>query len=367
MRPIPVPFETHAQAETSNSAGAPRPIREAARAPQPTRRRLLCAGARGSAALIAPAWLATSGAAAQGSEWPNRPIQLILPVPPGGGVDLTGRRLAEGLSKRLNVAVTCLNQPSAAGLVAGQQLRAARPDGYTLGYLHSGHVVHQAMADKLDMLRDFTPIGMFSGSQFCIAVSQQSAYRTLNELLDAIRKSPGRLNYGAGGNGSPGHIAWEKLVLEAGGTLDATQVPFKAAVESVLAVAQGQIDFLSGLFSTALALHRSGKVRILAVTGPSRSSQLPEVPTVAEAARLPRYAHVSWGALFGPAGIPDPIVSKLDQANRSIANDATFQAALIKAGSEPRSTQSPAELRAFVTEEVDRTIDMMKRLKLRTV
>jgi len=367
MRPIPVPFQQNAQAGASSEAGRANPICEGALPTQPARRRLLCAGARGSAALIAPAWLTASDAAAQGSEWPSRTIQLILPVPPGGGVDLTGRRLAEGLSKRLNVAVTCLNQPSAAGLVAGQQLRAARPDGYTLGYLHSGHVVHQAMADKLDMLRDFTPIGMFSGSQFCIAVAQQSAYGTLNDLLDAIRKAPGKLNYGAGGNGSPGHIAWEKLVLEAGGALDATQVPFKAAVESILAVAQGQIDFLSGLFSTALPLHRSGKVRILAVTGAQRSSQLPEVPTVAEAARLPRYVHVSWGALFGPAGLPQPIVNRLERANREVARDAEFQAALIKAGSEPRSTESPAELRSFVNDEVTRTIEMMKRLKLRTV
>ncbi len=299
------------------------------------------------------------------TEWPVRAIQFLLPVPPGGGVDVTGRRLADGMAKRLGVAVTSLNQPSAAGLVAAQQLRAAKPDGYTFGYLHSGHLVHQGMGDKLDMERDFTPIGLFSASQFCIAVAQDSPYRSLGDLLDAIRRQPGKLNYGAGGNGSPGHIAWEKLNSAAGGRLEVTQVPFKAAIESGLAVAQGQIDFLSGVFSTALPLQRGGRIRILAVTGPTRSDQLPETPTVEEAARLPGYQHVSWGAVFGPAGLPTPILRRMDQVVREIALSADFQSAIVKDGSEPRHSQSPEELRRSVAEEVKETIELMKRLGLR--
>jgi tripartite-type tricarboxylate transporter receptor subunit TctC len=331
----------------------------------PRRRSLLLVGSlAGSAASAFPA--AMRAALAQ-TDWPSRPIQFILPVPPGGGVDITGRRVAEGMAKRLGVAVTSVNQPSAAGLVAGQQLRAAKPDGYTFGYLHSGHIVHQAMSDKLDMMKDFSPIGMFSSSQFCIAVSQDSPHRSLTELFDAIRRSPGKLNYGAGGNGSPGHIAWEKLNNAAGGRLEVTQIPFKAAVESALAVAQGQIDFLSGLFSTALALERAGKLRILATTGPERSGQLPGTPTVAEAANLPGYQHVSWGAVFGPANLPAAIVTRMDQVVRAIALDPEFQSALAKNGSAPRSTPSVDALRAFVAAEVAETLTIMKKLGLRTV
>jgi tripartite-type tricarboxylate transporter receptor subunit TctC len=331
-----------------------------------SRRRILIAasGSLGSALGLV---LVPGQAARAQSDWPSRTIQFMLPVPPGGGVDVTGRRVAEGMSRRLGVAVTSLNQPSAAGLVAAQQLRAAKPDGYTFGYLHSGHIVHQGMSDKLDMRKDFTPIGLFSASQFCIAVANDSPHRTLPDLLDAIRRNPGRLNYGAGGNGSPGHIAWEKLNGAAGGKLEVTQVPFKAAVESVLAVAQGQIDFLSGLFSTALAMQRSGRIRILAVTGPRRSEQLPEVPTVAEAGRLAGYEHVSWGGVFGPAGLPAAIVSRMDQVVRDIAQNADFQAAITRDGSEPRVSKSPEEFRAAVAAEVVATIDLMTRLGLRSV
>jgi len=331
-----------------------------------SRRRILVAAA-GSIGGALPLAIGSHRPAIAQSDWPARAIQFMLPVPPGGGVDVTGRRVAEGMSRRLGVAVTSLNQPSAAGLVAAQQLRAAKPDGYTFGYLHSGHIVHQGMGDKLDMRKDFTPIGLFSASQFCIAVANDSPHRDLQQLLEAIRRNPGRLNYGAGGNGSPGHIAWEKLNSAAGGKLEVTQVPFKAAIESVLAVAQGQIDFLSGLFSTALAMQRSGRIRILAVTGPQRSEQLPEVPTVAEAGRLAGYEHVSWGGVFGPAGLPAAIVSRMDQVVRDIASNADFQAAITKDGSEPRVSRSPEELRASIAAQVEETIELMRRLGLRNV
>lgn len=325
----------------------------------PTRRRLIAAAA--ASPLAAAPW---TGARAQADGWPARPVQLIIPAPAGGGVDVTARRLADGIHRVTGQNVVPLNRPGAAGLVGAQQMIASPPDGLTLCYMHSGHIVLQAIEGKPDMVRDVTPITMFSASQFCFAVHPESPHATMKALVDAVRREPGRLNYGAGGNGSPGHIAFEKLGMMTGG-LNAVQVPFKGAQESVLAVAAKQIDFLCGLFSTALTVHRTGRVRIVAVTGPTRSPLLPDVPTVAEAVGVPAYQHVSWGALFGPSNMAPPLVARIDDVLRRVAASEEFKAAVTEAGGEPRLSASPAELGAFVKGELAETVQLMTRLGLR--
>ena len=257
-----------------------------------------------------------------------------------------------------------MSRPGASGLISAQAVSGAAPDGYALAYLHSGHLVLQATEGKPNILIDFTPIGLFSASQFCIGVAADSPYLNFADLLNAIEKSPGKLNYGAGGEGSPGHIAFEKLV-SLRPSLKVVQVPYKAALESVVALIGKQIDFVSGVFGTVLSAHRTGRVRILAVTGPRRSSQLPDVPTVAEAAGLPGYQHVSWGALLGPAKLPRDIVAKLFEALKSVTNDAKFQAFLTESGGDPAQSQSPAQFGEFLKAELTETIAMMTRLGLK--
>jgi len=321
-------------------------------------RRKLIAGAT-----LAP-WLGAMTRPAGAQSWPARPIQMMIPAPAGGGVDVTARRLCEGMGRALGTQVVAVNRPGAAGLIGAQAVSSAPPDGYTVGYLHSGHIVLNAMEGKPDMVADFTPLAMFSASQFCIAVAPDAPYATLNDLLAAIQKNPGKLNFGAGGNGSPGHIAWEKLAALKGG-LVVVQIPFKGAVEAAMAVSQGQVDFLSGVFSTALTVARTGRLRILAVTGARRSSQLPEVPTVAEAAGLPAYEHVSWGALFGPKGLPAPIVSRLYDAIRTTAESDAFKDSVITSGGEIMLSPSPQSLAALVKRELAETVTLVDRLGLR--
>ena len=322
-----------------------------------SKRRLLGAALAGSALLGKKAF-------AQPAGWPSRTIQVVVGAPAGGGVDTGARRLADRMGALLGGTVVVLNRPGAAGLLGAQVVSTAAPDGYTLGYLHSGHLILQAIEGKPNVGADFTPITMFSASQFCIAVAPDSPYRSLADLLDDIEKRPGKLNYGAGGNGSPGHVAFEKLrSLRAG--LDVVQIPFKGAIESALAVAQKEIDFVSGVFSTVLPIARNGKLRILAVTGSQRSPQLPDVPTVAEAAKIPNYQFVSWGALFGPARMPTTLVTKLDAAIRGAASEPAFRKYLDESGGQLMLSDSPKALATMVNSELNETIALMKKLGLR--
>ena len=305
----------------------------------------------------------TNSAFAQGTAWPSRPINLIVPAPPGGGVDASARKMAELLGPILGTSVVVQNRPGAAGLIGALQLAQAPADGLTVGYLHSGHIVLQVMEGKPNMQKDFTALTKFSASQFAVAVSADSPYKTLADLLSAIEKNPGKLTWGAGGVGSPGFIAFEKL-LRSRPRMSATHILYKGAIEAGLAVVAKDIDFTCGVFSTVLPLARSGRVRVLAVTGGARSSQLPDVPTVAEAAKLPNYRHESWGALFAPAKLPPELVKKWDQAMRQVANDANFKKFITETGGEPALSASPEALTEEIRKELIETQATLSRIGL---
>ena len=324
------------------------------------RRKFLCAIGAISAAGIAGA------ARAQARAFPSRAIQIILPVPAGGGVDANVRKLTDRIGSELGASIVAVNRPGAAGLLGANVLAAATPDGHTLGYMHSGHLVLQAIDGRPDVVRDFTPVTRISASMFAIVVPMESPYRHLEELLSAVAKRPDAFNYGAGGPGSPGHIAFEKLRARRPG-LDPVQVPFKGAAESVLALARKDIDFVSGLLSSALPLTRGGKLRVLAVTGRTRSSQLPDVPTIAEAASVPGYEHISWGGLMAPAGTPAPVAERLDRAIRAAANDGSYREFVEKQGGTIVLSESPGQFAAYVREDLGATVALMTRLGLRKV
>lgn len=317
------------------------------------------------AAIIAGAPLLGGPVVAQSQPWPGKTVQLLVGAPAGGAVDTTARKLSELFPSAVAGGTMIVqNRPGAAGLLQAQLLASAAPDGYTLGYLHSGHVILHAMEGKPNMLADFTPVTMFSSSQFCIGVSADSPYRSLDDLFSAIEREPGRFNYGAGGNGSPGHIAWEKVVALRT-KLQVTQVPFKGAIEAVMAVAQKNIDFVCGVLPSVLSVAKTGKIRILAVTGRKRSTADANIPTVAEAARLPGYFHESWGAVYGPAGMPPAVVSAIDTSIRKIATDPAFLKFLHEQGGEPALSENPVALAKFVETEVRESIALMTRLGLR--
>ena len=288
--------------------------------PNLSRRNLIRAAAAGG---LAGAWPEFGHAQNAAVKWPVGTIRFMAPVPPGGGVDLLCRRIAERMVAHLGVNVVVENKSGAGGIVGAQALSASAPDGSNLGYLHAGHLTLQAMGAKIDMLRDYQPVaGRFSASQFVIAVNSESPYKTLADLIRTAQAQPGKLNYGSGGVGTPGHMTFESLRLRVPG-LDAAYIPFKGAIDAVNAVAAKNLDFVSGLLSATLAQVRAGRLRALAVSGTARSAQLPEVPTIAESG-YPGFSLVSWGGIYAPPKLPAELTAALRSVLERIALEPEF-------------------------------------------
>jgi len=279
--------------------------------------------------LAASPWLATAARAQ--SAWPERDLRIVAPVPPGGTVDLLVRAMAEHMRQALGRPVVVDNRPGAGGLLGTKIASAAAPDGYTLAYLHSGLVTVQAMNPKLDLLKEFRMVARLTHGPFGLVVRADSPYKTAQELFAAVKAQPGKLTFGSGGVGSPAHLAVEHIEERIPG-FKALHVPYKAATETVNAMIGGQVDFSVSVLGTLTPLVQSGKLRLLAITGRARLPQMPDVPTLHEAA-LPGYVFEPWSALAVPAGTPDAVVERLYQLMPATMATSAVKDVVAKGGS----------------------------------
>jgi tripartite-type tricarboxylate transporter receptor subunit TctC len=270
----------------------------------PTRRHwLLKTAAMGASAL--PLWGKANAA------WPQKPIQLIVPWPAGGGTDLSIRVLAEEAGQQLGQAVVVINRPGAAGTLVAPLLKAAAPDGHTIGQLPLP-VLRHALMHKVpwDPLSDLSPILQVSGTTFGLLVPSNSPWQKVQDLLDWARARPGELMLGSTGIGSTPHLAMEDLL--GAHQISYTHVPFKGTTEQMLALASGSI--MAGMNSTGFAPWvEQGKLRLLAVFSEQRSARWPQVPTMKELGFTQSVFHSPWG-LAAPAGTPPAVLSQLHDA-----------------------------------------------------
>lgn len=323
------------------------------------RRALLGAMGGFGAALCVP-----SALRAQTAGWPVGTIRFMAPVPAGGGVDVLCRRIGDRLAALLGVNVVVENKSGAGGLIGAQALAASAPDGSNIGYLHAGHMTLQAMGAKIDVMRDFVPIaGRYSASQFVIAVNVESPYKIFSDLIRAIQTQPGKLNYGSGGVGTPGHMTFESLRLRVPG-LDVVYVPYKGAIDAVNAVAARQLDFVSGLMAAVLTQIRAGRLRALAVSGSVRSPILPDVPTIAEAG-YPGFSLVSWGGVYAPPRFPAALASTLRGVLTRVAEEAEFKAFLANTGSESLPAETTEAFGTYYQAALARETELVNKLGLK--
>ena len=246
--------------------------------------------------------------------FPDHPITLVVPNPPGGLVDTSARLLSEPLTRVIGQTVVVDNKPGASGNIAYQYVANAKPDGYTLLISYSGyHVGNPALMDKLpwDPIKDFSPIALLTVSTNVIAVHPSVPVNNLKEFIAYAKANPGKLNYASQGNGSVSHIGTEMFKQTTG--VDMVHVPYKGSGPAIQDVLAGQVQVFISTPPSLMQHIQSGKLKGLAVTGKNRHPGMPNVPTTAEAG-LPSFQLESWVGLFAPAKTPAPIVAKLTES-----------------------------------------------------
>jgi tripartite-type tricarboxylate transporter receptor subunit TctC len=254
---------------------------------------------------------------AQAQSFPDRPITLVVPNPPGGLVDTSARLLSEPLARVIGQPVVVDNKPGASGNTAYQYVAKSKPDGYTLLISYSGyHVANPALMDKLqwDPIKDFSPIALLTVSTNVIAVHPSVPVNNLKELIAYAKANPGKLNYASQGNGSVSHIGTEIFKQSTG--IDMVHVPYKGSGPAIQDVLAGQVQVFITTPPSVMQHVQSGKLKGLAVTGKSRHPGMPNVPTTAEAG-LASFQLEAWVALYAPAGTPGSIITKLTDSVRT--------------------------------------------------
>jgi tripartite-type tricarboxylate transporter receptor subunit TctC len=258
------------------------------------------------AALFLILSLVTVGAWAQ---FPTRPITIIVPIPPGGAPDIAARLLGQKLAEALGQPVVVENRAGANGNIANELVAKAVPDGHTLGLLADSQIAinpHLYSKMPIDTLRDLVPVHTVAANQFVLAVNAQLPVRNFQEFIELARKSDPPLAYASGGNGSQHHLTMEMLKQRAG--IDLLHVPYKGGAPAATAAVSGEVAAMWAGSSNAPQI-RAGRLKALAVSGAKRSAQYPELPTIGEF--YPGFENSIWLGLFGPAGIPEPVLEKL--------------------------------------------------------
>ena len=250
---------------------------------------------------------------ASAQNFPDRPITIVVPVPPGGLVDASARLLSEPLGRVTGQSIIIDNRQGASGNIAYQFVARSKPDGYTLLASYSGyHAANPLLMDKLtwDPFKDFTPIALLTVATNVIAVHPSVPVNNLKEFIAYAKANPGKLNYASQGNGSVAHIGTE--IFEQATNIKLTHVPYKGSGQAIQDVLAGQVQVFITTPPSVMGHVQSGKLKALAVTSKTRHPMMPNVPTAAEAG-LPGFELESWVALYAPAGTPVPIVNKLTQ------------------------------------------------------
>lgn len=304
------------------------------------------------AALLACACL---GAHAQS----DKPLRLIVPLAAGSTVDAVARAIAPGFGKATGHPVVVENIVGAGGIPGTSQIVKAPKDGLTLGMISSNHVINPGIYKTIpyDSLKDITPIAVLATVPLVLVVNPALPVRNVNELLAYAKANPGKLNYGSAGNGSTLHLAGELLISETG--IDMKHVPYRGTGPLITDLIGGQVQLGFVSISQVAPQVKAGALRALAVSTPTRSAALPDVPTVAEAG-VPKYSFDAWIALIGPAGLPKAVVDADHVAIKTALASPEAQTAIVAQGLTLLST-GPDLAPAFFQSEMSKHQKLVKQ------
>lgn len=282
---------------------------------------------------VALAGLCQVGASAQ--EFPSRLVKLIVPQAPGGTTDVVGRALANRLGEKWKHGIVVENVAGASGAIGTQRVAISPPDGYTLLFTYEGSQAinpHVLANQNFDAVKDFTPIATVARAGFMVVASPKLSARTFSELLALARDKPDVLTYGSAGPGSANHLIAE--MIKSAAKVRIQHVPYRGAPQAITDVIGGQIDSAVASIPSVIGQIDSGSLRALAVTSASRSTAVPNVPTIAESG-VPGFDVTPWWGVFGPPGMDPKLVTKIAADINEIVKADDFRATLAKQGAEP--------------------------------
>ena len=307
-----------------------------------------------SLALALSSALGMGTAHAQGAEvaFPDRPIRLIVPYPPGGSTDPAARLIASDIGPRLGQNVVVENRAGAAGAIGTEAVARAAPDGYTL-LLHTSVISTDPTLKKnapYDVKRDLAPVTLAVNGPYLLVVNPSLPVRNVAELITYAKANPGKLNFGSAGQASSGHLIGELFKKAAG--IDMVHVPYKGGGPSIVGLVGNEVQLVFDTFGGSRALAESGKLRAIAVTSPNRASLMPDIPTVSESG-LKDFSAVYWLGIFAPAKTPPAIIDKLHGVIRQSLETPAVKAKMLDIGNVPQAL-SPTEFGRVLDADIHR-------------
>ena len=270
--------------------------------------------------------------------WPNRPLRVIVPFAPGASIDTIARILAPKLSARIGASVIVENRTGAGGILGTAFVASQPADGHTLLFTSNPYVIAPLLLPAnqkppYDAGKDLQPIAQVAAAPLIVTVTNDLGVTTLRGLIDKARSTPEGVTYGSGGVGTINHLAVEMLSRMA--HVEMIHVPYSGLGPAITALLGGHVQMMAGTFPSVMPMIREGRARALAVTGPSRSSLVPDLPTVAEAG-IPGYELEAWWGMLGPAGMPPQVTERINAEINAILGTSEMLELLARDGSSPR-------------------------------
>jgi tripartite-type tricarboxylate transporter receptor subunit TctC len=321
-----------------------------------TRRRLVAAL---SAASLAAAVFATPATAQE--KYPDKPIRMLVGFAPGGPTDVVARKLAAKMAPVLGQSVVVENKPGASTTIATAELVKSKPDGYTIYFTGSAALTITPLSIPglaYDVTRDIAPVALVAAEHLAIGVNPAVPARSLKELAALVKANPGKYSFASSGTGNIGHLTGELFNLQAG-KLDMPHVAYKGAGPAMTDVLAGHVPVLAAGLGSMYEQHKAGKLVVLAVTDPKRSTIATEIPTSAEAG-FPDLVTTSVFVVLAPAGTPAAVIATLDGAIRKAMADAEFLKDLRAATVEPIADSTPAKTKQFIDGELAKWSQLVK-------
>jgi tripartite-type tricarboxylate transporter receptor subunit TctC len=296
--------------------------------------------------------LAVTASAAQAQTFPTKPIKLVLPYSPGGIIDYVGRAMAQKLTELIGQPVVAENRPGAGGILGVDTVARSAPDGYTLVLMDPAIVINPTLQADVpyDLFKSLQTVSIISSSPEVLVLAPALPVTTFQELVAYGKAKTGELNFASAGIGTTPHLAGEMFKLRTG--VDATHIPYKSIGQSYPDMMTNKVQMAFSSIAGALPFTKDNRVRAIATTGVKRSSVYPDLPTVAEAG-LPGFEVDLWLGIFAPAGLPAPVLARLNETMMKALASGDLKASLAKVGVEPRGT-SPEDGAKFLRNEYDK-------------